>query len=136
LFGTASAAAAIALKNYIENAEKISGTVKFYGCPAEEGGSGKVYMTQSWSCLMMWTWPYIGMQTVRILRVSVLHWPINPLNFRFYGVSAHAAGAPEKGRSASGRSVEAMNAMVNMLREHTTESTRIHYVITQGGKCT
>ncbi|MDC1490151.1 DUF2490 domain-containing protein, partial [Flavobacteriaceae bacterium] len=53
--------------------------------------------------------------------------------FRFYGVSAHAAGAPEKGRSSLD-AVEAMNNMVNMMREHTTESTRIHYVITKGGE--
>jgi aminobenzoyl-glutamate utilization protein B len=53
--------------------------------------------------------------------------------FRFYGISAHAAGAPEKGRSALD-AVEAMNAMVNMMREHVTESTRIHYVITRGGE--
>ena len=45
LFGTASAAAAIAIKNYIKN-QKISGTIKYYGCPAEEGGSGKVYMVR------------------------------------------------------------------------------------------
>ena len=130
LFGTASAAAAIALKNYIKN-EKISGTVKYYGCPAEEGGSGKVYMTRA------------GLFN----DVDVaLHWHAANKNsasaakalanktakFRFYGVSAHASGSPEKGRSALD-GVEAMNNMVNMLREHTTESTRIHYVITKGG---
>ena len=52
--------------------------------------------------------------------------------FRFYGASAHAAGAPEKGRSALD-AVEAMNNMVNMMREHVTQETRIHYVITRGG---
>ena len=130
LFGTASAAAAIAVKNYIKN-EKIKGTVKYYGCPAEEGGSGKVYMTRA------------GLfDNVDI----ALHWHASNKNsagasmalanktakFRFYGVSAHASGSPEKGRSALD-GVEAMNNMVNMLREHTTESTRIHYVITKGG---
>ena len=53
--------------------------------------------------------------------------------FRFRGVSAHAAGAPERGRSALD-GVEAMNMMVNMMREHTSMDTRIHYVITDGGK--
>ena len=53
--------------------------------------------------------------------------------FRFHGVSAHAAGAPEKGRSALD-GVEAMNAMVNMMREHIPQEARIHYVITDGGK--
>ena len=53
--------------------------------------------------------------------------------FRFHGIAAHAAGAPEKGRSALD-GVEAMNYMVNMMREHVPEDTRIHYVITDGGK--
>ena len=130
LFGTASAAAAIALKDYIKD-QKISGTIKYYGCPAEEGGSGKVYMTRA------------GLFD----NVDVaLHWHAANENsasagkalanktakFRFYGVSSHASGSPEKGRSALD-GVEAMNNMVNMLREHTTESTRIHYIITRGG---
>ena len=130
LFGTASAAAAIAIKNYIKN-QKISGTIKYYGCPAEEGGSGKVYMVRE------------GLfDDVDI----ALHWHAADENsasagkalanktakFRFYGVSSHASGSPENGRSALD-GVEAMNNMVNMLREHTTESTRIHYVITKGG---
>ncbi|MFQ3341396.1 MAG: aminobenzoyl-glutamate utilization protein B [Flavobacteriaceae bacterium] len=131
LFGTASAAAAIALKNYLISQNK-PGTVRFYGCPAEEGGSGKVYMTRA------------GLfEDVDV----ALHWHADNKNsagirpalanksakFRFYGVSAHAAGAPEKGRSSLD-AVEAMNNMVNMMREHTTESTRIHYVITKGGE--
>ena len=131
LFGTASAAAAIALKKYLIG-QNISGTIRFYGCPAEEGGSGKVYMTRA------------GLfDDVDI----ALHWHADSKNsagirpalanksakFRFYGVSAHAAGAPEKGRSSLD-AVEAMNNMVNMMREHTTESTRIHYVITKGGE--
>ena len=131
LFGTASAAAAIALKNYLIG-QNMPGTIRFYGCPAEEGGSGKVYMTRA------------GLfDDVDI----ALHWHADSKNsagirpalanksakFRFYGVSAHAAGAPEKGRSSLD-AVEAMNNMVNMMREHTTESTRIHYVITKGGE--
>ena len=130
LFGTASAAAAIAIKNYIKN-QKISGTIKYYGCPAEEGGSGKVYMVRE------------GLFS----DVDVaLHWHAADENsasagkalanktakFRFYGISSHASGSPQNGRSALD-GVEAMNNMVNMLREHTTESTRIHYVITRGG---
>lgn len=131
LFGTASAAAAIALKNYLIG-QNIPGTIRFYGCPAEEGGSGKVYMTRA------------GLfDDVDI----ALHWHADSKNsagirpalanksakFRFYGVSAHAAGAPEKGRSSLD-AVEAMNDMVNMMREHTSESTRVHYVITKGGE--
>jgi len=131
LFGTASTAAAIALKNYLKLNQR-SGTVKFYGCPAEEGGSGKVYMTRA------------GLfDDVDV----ALHWHADSKNaasprpalanksakFRFYGIAAHAAGSPDKGRSALD-AVESMNYMVNMLREHVTESTRIHYVITRGGE--
>lgn len=53
--------------------------------------------------------------------------------FRFYGIASHAAAAPERGRSALD-GVEAMNDMVNMLREHVPQETRIHYVITRGGE--
>ena len=131
LFGTASAAAAIALKDYLQKQGK-QGTVKYYGCPAEEGGSGKVDMTRA------------GLfDDVDV----ALHWHADSKNaaskrpalanksakFRFYGTAAHAAGAPEKGRSALD-AVEAMNTMVNMMREHVSESTRIHYVITRGGE--
>ena len=131
LFGTASAAAAIAVKEYMK-ANNIKGTIKFYGCPAEEGGSGKVYMVRA------------GLfNNVD----AVLHWHPSAFNsasfgtslanksgkFRFYGVSAHASASPEKGRSALD-GVEAMNNMVNMLREHVASDSRIHYVITNGGK--
>lgn len=131
LFGVASAAAAISLKNYIEE-NNIKGTVRFYGCPAEEGGSGKVFMTRA------------GLFN----DVDVaLHWHPDDENsasprpalanksakFRFYGRSAHAAGAPQMGRSALD-AVEAMNYMTNLMREHMDTSARIHYVITRGGE--
>lgn len=131
LFGTASVAAGIELKKLIE-AKKISGTIKVYGCPAEEGGSGKVYMVRAGL--------FDGVD-------AVIHWHPDAVNevtmtsalanksakFRFYGISAHAAGEPEKGRSSLD-GVEAMDNMVNMLREHVPQETRIHYVITNGGK--
>ncbi|MDC1056075.1 amidohydrolase [Flavobacteriaceae bacterium] len=131
LFGTASAAAAIALKNYLI-AENKPGIVKYYGCPAEEGGSGKVYMTRAGlfddvDVALHW---HADSKNSASIRPALAN---KSAKFRFYGVSAHAAGAPEKGRSSLD-AVEAMNNMVNMMREHTTESTRIHYVITQGGK--
>lgn len=131
LFGTASAAAAISLKKFIEN-NGVKGTIRFYGCPAEEGGSGKVYMTRA------------GLYN----DVDVaLHWHADDENsanprpalanksakFRFYGRSAHAAGAPQEGRSALD-AVEAMNYMTNLMREHMDTSARIHYVITRGGE--
>jgi aminobenzoyl-glutamate utilization protein B len=131
LFGTASVAAAIELKNtLIKN--KLKGTIKLYGTPAEEGGSGKVYMVRSGI--------FNGVDVV-------IHWhpgstnEANPSSalanisakFRFRGQSAHAAGAPERGRSALD-GVEAMDNMVNMMREHVPQESRIHYVITDGGK--
>ena len=131
LFGTASAAAAIAIKNYLEEEGK-SGTVKYFGCPAEEGGSGKVYMTRAGifdevDVALHW---HADNKNAASIRPALAN---KSAKFRFYGVSAHAAGAPEKGRSALD-AVEAMNTMVNMMREHVTESTRIHYVITRGGE--
>lgn len=131
LFGTASAAAAIALKNYLISENK-PGIVKYYGCPAEEGGSGKVYMTRAGlfddvDVALHW---HADSKNSASIRPALAN---KSAKFRFYGVSAHAAGAPEKGRSSLD-AVEAMNNMVNMMREHTTESTRIHYVITHGGK--
>lgn len=131
LFGTASVAAGIELKKLME-AKKISGTIKVYGCPAEEGGSGKVYMVRAGL--------FDGVD-------AVIHWHPGAENgvtmmsalanksakFRFYGISAHAAASPEKGRSALD-GVESMDYMVNMMREHIPQETRIHYVITNGGK--
>ena len=130
LFGTASTAAAIAIKNHLKKTGQ-KGTIRLYGTPAEEGGSGKVYMVRA------------GLfDDVDV----VLHWHAGDRNsaspstsmanrsakFRFHGYSAHAAGAPEKGRSSLD-AVEAMNHMVNLLREHIPDGSRIHYVITQGG---
>jgi aminobenzoyl-glutamate utilization protein B len=131
LFGTASSAAAIAVKDWLI-ANKKSGTIKFYGSPAEEGGSGKVYLVRDGL--------FNGVDLV-------FHWHPNNKNtasygtslanksgkFRFYGVASHAAASPERGRSALD-AVEAMDAMVNMLREHVDDQTRIHYVITRGGE--
>ncbi len=131
LFGVASVAAGIQLKEMLQK-EKRSGTIRVYGTPAEEGGSGKVYMVRD------------GLfDDVDV----VLHWhpsssnTANPSSslanisakFRFHGISAHAAGFPERGRSALD-GVEAMNMMVNLMREHMSTEARIHYVITDGGK--
>jgi aminobenzoyl-glutamate utilization protein B len=131
LFGTGSVAAGIAVKKLLE-AGKIKGTIKVFGCPAEEGGSGKVYMVREGL--------FTGVDIV-------LHWHPGDNNsvtytsalanksakFRFYGIASHASGSPEQGRSALD-AVEAMDNMVNMMREHIPQETRIHYVITNGGK--
>ncbi len=131
LFGTASAAAAIAVKEWLESNNK-QGTIRFYGCPAEEGGSGKVYMVREGlfddvDIALHW---HPGSQNAASAGAALAN---KSAKFRFYGVSAHAAGSPEKGRSALD-GVEAMNAMVNLMREHIPERARIHYVITSGGK--
>lgn len=130
LFGTGSMAAAIAVKEWLASAKK-SGTIRFYGTPAEEGGSGKVYMVREGlfndvDAIVSW---HAGdanaaNQSTNLATISG--------KFRFNGTSSHAAAAPEQGRSALD-GVEAMNDMVNMMREHTTEGSRIHYVITKGG---
>jgi aminobenzoyl-glutamate utilization protein B len=131
LFGTASVGAGIAIKELIA-AGKLKGTIKVYGTPAEEGGSGKVFMVRAGL--------FNGVD-------AVIHWHPDDANaitttsalanksakFKFYGISAHAAAAPDQGRSALD-AVEAMDNMVNMMREHVPQETRIHYVITSGGK--
>ncbi|RFS19306.1 amidohydrolase [Chitinophaga silvatica] len=130
LFGTASVAAAISVKNWLQQSG-TKGTVKLYGCPAEEGGSGKVYMVREGlfngvSAVLHW---HPGNQN----SASIAPWLANKnAKFRFYGVASHAAASPEKGRSALD-GVEAMDYMVNMMREHVPSDTRIHYVITKGG---
>jgi len=131
LFGVASVGAAIEMMETMKQTG-LKGTIKVFGTPAEEGGGGKVYMVRE------------GLfNNVDV----VLHWhpsnrnAANPSSslanisakFRFHGISAHAAGAPEKGRSSLD-AVEAMNYMVNMMREHIPSDTRIHYVITRGGE--
>lgn len=130
LFGVGSVAAAIAVKEQLA-AGNFKGTIKVFGTPAEEGGSGKVYMVRA------------GLfEDVDV----ALHWHPASSNsasagsslanttakFRFHGISAHAAASPWAGRSALD-GVEAMNHMVNMMREHVPQETRIHYIITAGG---
>ena len=131
LFGTASMAAGIAIKTLIEN-KKLKGTIRVYGCPAEEGGSGKVFMVRAGlfkdvDIAIHW---HPGDNNAVTMTSALAN---KSAKFRFKGLSAHAAGAPEKGRSALD-GVEAMNNMVNMMREHVPQQTRIHYVITDGGK--
>ncbi len=131
LFGTASTAAAIATKDWMI-ANKAKGTIRFYGTPAEEGGSGKVYMVREGlfndvDVALHW---HPSSQNAASAGAALAN---KSAKFRFYGVSSHAAAAPQMGRSALD-GVEAMNAMVNMMREHIIQEARIHYVITDGGK--
>ena len=130
LFGPGSAAAAIALAQEIAEGS-TQGTIRVYGTPAEEGGSAKTFMVRE--------------ELFRDVD-AVLHWhpasaniagdPSNlariAVKFRFHGRSAHAAGAPERGRSALD-AVELTAHAAQLLREHTPDLTRIHHVITSGG---
>lgn len=131
VFGAASVTAALAVKQWMD-ANKVDGELRLYGSPAEEGGSGKVYLVRAGL--------FNDVDTV-------LHWHPGSGNgasqarslanisgkFRFKGVSAHAAASPWRGLSALD-GVEVMNVAVNYLREHIPDGTRIHYVVTDGGK--
>lgn len=131
LFGASVVGAARALAQWLRESGQ-EGEVRVYGTPAEEGGSGKVFMVRA------------GLfDDVEV----ALHWHPADANsaaqstslanisgkFRFRGVASHAAIAPERGRSALD-GVEALNHMANMLREHVPDGTRIHYAITDGGR--
>lgn len=130
LFGAAAVGAARAIAQWLRDSGS-DGEVRLYGTPAEEGGSGKVYMARA------------GLfDDVDV----ALHWHPDSENsaaqgtslanvsgkFRFHGQAAHAAIAPERGRSALD-GVEAFNHMANLMREHVPDGTRIHYVISRGG---
>ncbi|MGH9800624.1 MAG: amidohydrolase, partial [Blastocatellia bacterium] len=131
LFGTASAFAAITLKDYLAE-KKISGTIKFYGTPAEEGGAGKVFMARAGvfndlDVALAW---HPGDANSASLKSSLAN---VTAKFRFYGAASHAAAAPDKGRSALD-AVLLMAHAVDMMREHVPQTTRLHYIITKGGE--
>jgi aminobenzoyl-glutamate utilization protein B len=130
LLGSGAALAAVTVKQYME-ANHIGGTLRYYATPAEEGGSGKVYMVRA------------GLfKDVDV----VLHWhpgdrnnvtnggmlAVTSAKFTFHGVAAHAAMAPDRGRSALD-AVMLMGNGIEFLREHVPSNTRIHYIITKGG---
>lgn len=130
LLGTGAVAGAVAIKKWFD-ATNSQGTIKVFGTPAEEGGGGKVFMVQD-GCFenvdAVLDWHPDSKNAVKITtslaRISTI--------YTFTGKSAHAALNPDKGSSALD-GVEAMNNMVNMLREHIVPDARIHYVITDGG---
>ena len=130
LLGTGALASAVAVKDWLASSGH-AGTVRYYGTPAEEGGSGKVYMVRDGlfsDVDVVVTW-HPGDRNDASPSSTLAN--INA-KFRFHGVASHAAAAPEKGRSALD-AVEAMDYMVNMMREHVPQETRIHYIITRGG---
>ena len=130
LLGTGALAVAVAVKEWL-TASGHAGTLRYYGTPAEEGGSGKVYMIRDGlfkdvDVAVSW---HPGDRNEASPASSTAN---ITAKFRFHGVAAHAAMAPERGRSALD-AVEAMDHMVNMMREHVPQETRIHYIITGGG---
>ena len=130
LLGAGSLAAAAAVKNYLEKTGK-SGTVIFFGCPGEEGGSGKAYMAREglWKKLdaaVSW-----HPSDVNQVETGTNNSCIQVL-YKFSGRPAHAAGDPYNGRSALD-AVELMNIGVQFLREHMSDECRIHYAITDAG---
>jgi aminobenzoyl-glutamate utilization protein B len=130
LLGAGSMLAAAALKEHLE-ASGLPGTVRYYGCPAEEGGSGKTFMARAGAfddldAAFCWhAAPFNAVMSVRTLANIQVY-------FRFRGSAAHAAGSPHLGRSALD-AVELMNVGVNYLREHMPTDCRVHYAITDTG---
>lgn len=129
LFAAGSLAAALAVKSYIEETGK--GSVTLFGCPAEEGGGGKVYMARDGvfsdvDAIVSWHPESMYMVRTRpaLANVSVI--------YSFEGIASHAGAAPEKGRSALD-AVELMNVGTNFLREHMDLTSRVHYAILDVG---
>lgn len=131
LLGTGAVAGACATKVWLEE-NGSQGTVRYYGCPAEEKGSGKVFMAADGA--------FIDLDVALNFHPSNMNYPTKGSNvgvtavyYRFFGRTSHAGGAPHEGRSALD-AVELMNVGVNYLREHVKDDVRIHYIITEGGK--
>jgi len=129
LFAAGSLAAVLAIKAYIE--ETGVGSITLFGCPAEEGGAGKVYMARAGvysdvDAVVSWHPEKMYMVRTRpsLANISV--------NYSFEGIAAHAGGAPQKGRSALD-AVELMNVGVQFLREHMDLTSRVHYAFLDAG---
>jgi aminobenzoyl-glutamate utilization protein B len=130
LLGAGALGAALAIKESLKSG-MIKGTIRYYGCPAEEELSGKVLMARAGlfeDLDLALTWHPLGLNFV--WGASSL--ALKSIKFKFHGIAAHAAAAPEAGRSALD-AVELMNVAANYLREHIPEKARLHYVITNGG---
>ena len=130
LLGAGSLLAATAVKDWMA-ANGIKGRVRYYGCPAEEGGAAKSFMVRDGvfddvDVAIAWhPSHYTGVNPARSLAITLL-------DFHFKGRSAHAAGSPELGRSALD-AVELMNVGVNYIREHMPSGARVHYATLDAG---
>ena len=130
LLGAASLFAAVTIKEWMAE-KKIPGVIRFYGTPAEEGGGGKVYMIRAGvfkdvDVVLSW---HPSDENGASLKSSLA---IISAKFRFHGKPAHAAAAPDAGRSALDGLMIMANS-IEFLREHVPDSTRIHYIVTNGG---
>lgn len=130
LLGVGCLAAAEGLKVWLE-ANGKPGTVRYYGCPAEEGGAAKAFMARAGV--------FDDLDVAFNFHPGSVNTPtkgscvgVNHMRFRFHGRASHAGGSPHLGRSALD-AVELMNVGVNYLREHVPQYVRLHYVITHGG---
>ncbi len=130
IHGTSGMGAAVAASKALD-AEGVSGTIKFFGCPAEETLVGKIFMVRDgvFDGVDAVFSHHAGTMNVGRLRSSNA---MNSVKFQFYGVASHAGGSPHRGRSALD-AVELMNAGVNFMREHVVQEARIHYIIEEGG---
>ncbi|MBI5965167.1 MAG: amidohydrolase [Chloroflexi bacterium] len=131
LLGTGALAAAVAVQKWLQKTG-MPGIVRYYGCPAEEEGGGKVFMARAGA--------FDDIDAAFNFHPDVINMPnkgstlgISAIQYRFHGRAAHASIAPHEGRSALD-AVELMNVGVNYLREHIKSDVRIHYVITNGGQ--
>lgn len=130
LLGSGSALAAVALKDALA-AEGNEGTVRYYGCPAEEAGGGKAYMARAGAFDDLdaaFCWHPAVVNEVLTKSTNAAIWA----RFSFTGRAAHAAADPHLGRSALD-AVELMNVGVNYMREHMPSNARVHYAITNAG---
>lgn len=130
MLGSAALLGALAVKEWLAQA-KLPGRVRYYGCPAEESGSGKSFLVRagafddvdvaiSWHpAALTGVWPPVSLACVE-------------MEFTFQGRAAHAASAPHLGRSALD-AVELMSVGVNYMREHMPSSARVHYALVDGG---
>ena len=130
LLGVGSLAAAIAVKEYLKTHD-VSGTVIYFGTPAEEGGSGKAFLVRRGAFEGVdaaLTWHPSFMNQVRTRStLAVIH-----ARFTFHGKSSHASGSPFLGRSALD-AVELMSVGTQYMREHIPDSARVHSSIVDAG---
>ncbi|MBP2234778.1 aminobenzoyl-glutamate utilization protein B [Sinorhizobium kostiense] len=130
LLGAGSMMAATAVKDYLET-NGIRGRIRYYGCPAEEGGSSKGFMVRAGvfddvDIAISWhPAPFAGVN-------NPISLACNEINFHFSGRASHASASPHLGRSALD-AVELMNVGANYLREHMPSTARIHYAVTDTG---